>query len=70
MSIVINKPIPFNSGIQLSPYKTIPLEQPLKKAQLPSLIKIPLNQNFEPHSSPTINIGDRVLKGQVIADVE
>ena len=70
MSIVINKPIPFNGGIQLSPHKTIPLEQPLKKAQLPSLIKIPLNQNFEPHSSPTINIGDRVLKGQVIADVE
>ena len=70
MITVLNKPIPFDGGIQLSPNKAISLKQPLKKAELPRLIRIPLDQHFGLHASPTVNIGDRVLKGQIIASVE
>jgi len=67
MITVLEKPIPFGGGIQLSPNKTMSLEQPLKKANLPSLIKIPLRQHIGLPAIPIIEVGDQVLKGQIIA---
>ena len=67
MITVLEKPIPFGGGIQLSPNKAMSLEQPLKKAKLPSIIKIPLRQHIGLPALPIIKVGDQVLKGQVIA---
>ena len=67
MITVLEKPIPFGGGIQLSPNKAMSLEQPLKKAKLPSLLKIPLRQHIGLSALPVVNVGDRVSKGQIIA---
>ncbi|GJM04016.1 MAG: hypothetical protein DHS20C09_00070 [marine bacterium B5-7] len=67
MITVLEKPIPFGGGIQLPPNKAISLEQPLKKAKLPSLIKIPLRQHIGLPALAIVKVGERVLKGQIIA---
>jgi H+/Na+-translocating ferredoxin:NAD+ oxidoreductase subunit C len=67
MITVLEKPIPFGGGIQLSPNKAMSLEQPLTKAKLPGLIKIPLRQHIGLPALPIIKVGDQVLKGQIIA---
>ncbi len=67
MITVLEKPIPFGGGIQLSPNKAMSLEQPLTKAKLPDLIIIPLRQHIGLPALPIIKVGEQVLKGQVIA---
>ena len=67
MITVLEKPIPFGGGIQLSPNKAISLEQPLAKAKLPSLIKIPLRQHIGSPAKTIVRAGDHVFKGQLIA---
>ncbi len=67
MITVLEKPIPFGGGIQLPPNKAISLEQPLKKAKLPSLVKIPLRQHIGLPALSIVKAGERILKGQIIA---
>jgi H+/Na+-translocating ferredoxin:NAD+ oxidoreductase subunit C len=70
MITVLEKPIPFGGGIQLSPNKAISLEQPLVKAKLPGCIKIPLRQHIGLPSKPIVKTGEHVLKGQLIAQAQ
>jgi len=70
MITVLEKPIPFGGGIELPPNKTLSLEQPLAKAKLPGLIKIPLRQHIGSPAKPIVKVGDTVLKGQLIAEAQ
>jgi H+/Na+-translocating ferredoxin:NAD+ oxidoreductase subunit C len=70
MITVLEQPIPFGGGIELSPNKAISLEQPLAKAKLPSLIKIPLRQHIGLPAKPIVAAGEHVLKGQLIAEAQ
>lgn len=67
MITILDKPIPFGGGIQLPSNKAISLEQKLKKATLPSIIKIPIRQHTGLPAKPVVKAGDIVMKGQVIA---
>ena len=67
MITVLEKPIPFGGGIHIPPNKAISLEQPLARAKLPGLIKIPLRQHIGSPAQAIVKAGDAVLKGQVIA---
>jgi H+/Na+-translocating ferredoxin:NAD+ oxidoreductase subunit C len=70
MITVLEKPIPFGGGIELPANKLISLEQPLAKAKLPSLLKIPLRQHIGSSATPIVSVGDKVLKGQLIAEAQ
>lgn len=70
MITVLEKPIPFGGGIELPPNKALSLEQPLAKAKVPSLIKIPLRQHIGSPAKPLVKAGDSVLKGQLIAEAQ
>lgn len=67
MITVLENPVPFAGGIQISPNKSSSLEQPLKKATLPKLITIPLRQHVGMSAEAIVHVGDRVKKGQMIA---
>ncbi len=64
---VLEKPVPFGGGIQLSPNKSTSLEQLLRKAKLPKLITIPLRQHVGMSAEAIVQVGDPVKKGQMIA---
>ncbi len=70
MITVLEKPIPFGGGIELPPNKTISLEPPLRKAELPDLIKIPLRQHIGSPAKSIVKVGETVLKGQMLAEAQ
>jgi electron transport complex protein RnfC len=57
----------FNGGIHLDDHKAESLTQPLQIASLPDQLILPLKQHIGEPNKPLINIGDRVLRGQLIA---
>ncbi len=70
MITVLDQPIPFGGGIEIPPNKDISLQLPLAAANLPGLIKIPLRQHIGTPAKPIVNVGDHVLKGQLIATAQ
>ena len=67
MITILEKPIPFGGGIHLPPNKSVSLEQPIRKASLASVFKIPVRQHIGLPAEVIVKPGDKVLKGQVIA---
>lgn len=57
----------FNGGIHLDDHKAESLTQPVQQASLPDQLVLPLKQHIGEPNKPLINIGDRVLRGQLIA---
>lgn len=57
----------FNGGIHLDDHKAESLTQPLQIASLPEQLILPLKQHIGEPNKPLINVGDRVLRGQLIA---
>lgn len=43
---------------------------PIEKMPAPAELHIPMSQHIGVHCTPTVNVGDRVLRGQVIGEVE
>ena len=70
MITVLETPVPFDGGIELSPNKAISLEQRLTKASFPELIRIPLRQHIGMSARPVVKPGDTVYKGQPIANLQ
>ena len=68
MISVLEKPVPFGGGIQLSPNKEMSLQRPLSSAALPELLTLPLRQHAGMAATPLVRPGDRVFKGQLIAE--
>ncbi len=57
----------FNGGIHLDDHKAESLIQPLQIASLPDQLILPLKQHIGESNKPLVNVGDRVLRGQLIA---
>lgn len=57
----------FNGGIHLDDHKAESLTQPLQLASLPDQLILPLKQHIGEPNKPLVNVGDRVLRGQLIA---
>jgi electron transport complex protein RnfC len=57
----------FHGGVKLNGNKSLSNEQPIAKANLPPLLILPLLQHIGVPADPVVKVGDRVLKGQIIA---
>jgi len=57
----------FNGGVRLDGHKTITSEKPIVPANIPPLLILPLLQHIGEPAEPIVEVGEKVLKGQVIA---
>jgi electron transport complex protein RnfC len=57
----------FHGGLHLAEKKEISLQTPLKQARLPERLVLPLQQHIGAQAQPLVAVGDKVLKGQLIA---
>lgn len=57
----------FHGGLHLPENKSQSLTLPLEKAQLPKRLTIPLQQHIGEMADPLVKVGDRVLKGTMLA---
>ncbi len=58
----------FHGGLHLPENKTLSQLRPTRQACLPSRLVIPLHQHIGVPAQPLVGVGDKVLKGQKIAD--
>lgn len=56
----------FHGGVHPPTHKTESTRTPIAQATLPSKLVIPLHQHVGNRATPVVQIGERVLKGQVI----
>jgi len=57
----------FHGGLHLPENKSQSLSLPLAKARLPKRLTIPLQQHIGEMAEPLVRVGDKVLKGQMLA---
>jgi Na+-translocating ferredoxin:NAD+ oxidoreductase subunit C len=57
----------FHGGIHLPDYKASACAQPIRAAAVPPVLILPLLQHIGIPATPVVAVGERVLKGQVIA---
>lgn len=60
----------FHGGIKTKPEFVIEIVDKSKKTPIPPYLYLPLSQHIGKQAIPVVNIGDKVLKGQLIADLE
>ncbi|MCU7936656.1 MAG: electron transport complex subunit RsxC [Candidatus Thiodiazotropha sp. (ex Dulcina madagascariensis)] len=58
----------FHGGLHLPDRKELSLQRPLRQASLPKRLVLPLQQHIGAPAQPMVAVGDRVLKGAMIAD--
>lgn len=59
----------FKGGTHVAEHKHT-RNSPIEKMPAPAELHIPMSQHIGVHCTPTVNVGDRVLRGQVIGEVE
>ena len=57
----------FHGGLKLEGHKSESVAQDLQQASLPERLLLPLKQHIGDYNKPLVEVGDRVLKGQMIA---
>lgn len=57
----------FNGGLHLPGNKNMSTGQPVAKAGIPKRLMLPLQQHIGEPAEPIVKVGDKVLKGQLIA---
>ncbi|MFU8891689.1 MAG: electron transport complex subunit RsxC [Anaerosomatales bacterium] len=60
----------FNGGIHPADRKDATSALAVTRARVPQVLRVPLSQHLGAPCAPTVGKGDRVLRGQVIGDVE
>ena len=58
----------FPGGIHLPEEKSLSNQTPIKKSFIPKTLIIPIQQHLGAPAKPVVDVGDRVLKGQKIAE--
>ncbi|MEJ2460055.1 MAG: electron transport complex subunit RsxC [Candidatus Thiodiazotropha sp.] len=58
----------FHGGLHLPDHKQLSLELPTRQAELPKRLILPLHQHIGDPAHPLVELGQRVLKGEKIAD--
>ena len=61
------KPFAIPGGIHPPGFKELSNGEPIAPAPLPELLVLPLQQHIGVPAEPVVRVGDRVLKGQVVA---
>jgi len=64
---MIRKLFSFKGGLHLPEHKAPSNQQPIRKADLPKQVVLPLHQHIGESAEPCVAVGDKVLKGQLIA---
>lgn len=59
---------PLRGGVHPPQCKTLSNQQPIHSAPLPKQLVVPLLQHIGSRTEALVNVGDQVLKGQLIAD--
>ena len=54
-------------GLKLPGFKNMSMTQATQKASLPKVLTLPLKQHIGHTAEAIVNVGDKVLKGQMIA---
>ena len=57
----------FHGGLKLDGHKTESLVRDLQQASLPPQLILPLKQHIGEYNKPLVEVGDRVLRGHIIA---
>ena len=60
----------FHGGIHLPGNKSRSLHDPIRKVPIPAQLVIPLSQHIGEPAHPIVDVGDRVLTGQMIGQAE
>ncbi|MGO2136640.1 MAG: electron transport complex subunit RsxC [Marinobacter sp.] len=60
----------FSGGVHPAEHKQISTSRPIQVAGIPGQLVLPLQQHIGEPAKPVVDIGDRVLKGQKIANVD
>jgi len=66
----IRKVFSFHGGIKLPGRKSLSLQHGIKTARVPNKLFLPLSQHLGQAATPAVKVGDKVLKGQLIADLD
>ena len=67
MVTLLAQPKRIPGGLRLDANKAQSLQQPLRSARVPEQLYIPLSQHIGEAAEPLVEVGDEVLKGQLIA---
>ncbi len=67
MVTLLAQPKRIPGGLHLDANKAQSLQQPLRTASVPEQLYIPLSQHIGEAAEPLVEVGDQVLKGQLIA---
>ncbi len=59
---------PLRGGVHPAQCKTLSNQQPIQRAPLPKRLIVPLLQHLGSSTEALVNVGDSVLKGQLLAD--
>lgn len=68
MITLLEKPIPFGGGLPLQPNKAMSLSGPPAVMPVPARLTVPLLQHIGMLPVPVVEPGDRVYRGQLIAE--
>lgn len=60
----------FHGGLNVASRKSTTHHSPIRSAKIPKELTLPLSQHIGQAAIPVVNVGDKVLKGQLIADLE
>ncbi|MEQ1668065.1 MAG: electron transport complex subunit RsxC [Sulfuriferula sp.] len=60
----------FNGGVHPAQNKHISTQHPIATTPIPAQLIVPVRQHIGQPAKPCVNIGERVLKGQIIAHAE
>ncbi len=60
----------FHGGLHLPDHKALSNGQPIAEAILPHRLVLPLQQHIGAPAKPLVEVGDKVLKGQIIAQAD
>lgn len=59
----------FKGGSHVTEYKNT-RNSPIEKMSPPAEISIPMSQHIGAHCTPTVKVGDRVFRGQIIGEIQ
>jgi electron transport complex protein RnfC len=60
----------FHGGLKLDGHKSMSMQQPIAIAPVPKILVLPIQQHIGEPAHPIVQVGDHVLKGQLIAAAE
>ncbi|MBU2955156.1 electron transport complex subunit RsxC [Marinobacter sp. F3R08] len=60
----------FSGGVHPPGHKEVSTTRPVRNAGIPELLILPLQQHIGVPAEPLVEVGERVLKGQKIADIK